>query len=64
MWGVGVGYKDHIASARNSPRAGAIRNGTKLASEGEVCSFRNSFRASARGCGSPMSITLFGPLRS
>ena len=30
---------------------------------GVACSFRNSFMASANGCGRPISPTLFGPLR-
>lgn len=41
-----------------------MRNGKKLATDGEACSFKKSLRASARGCGSPMRITLLGPLRS
>lgn len=49
--------------AKNSLRAGAIMNVDMFAIEGRDCSFRNSFRASAIGWGSPMIDTLFGPLR-
>lgn len=62
--GVGVGYRNHIARARNRPRTGAAENGIKLAGDGETCSFKNNFKASASGCGSPINITLFGPFRS
>jgi len=62
--GVEVGYKNHIIRARSKLRVGAVRNGVKFADEGEACSFRNSFRASARGWGNPRNITLFGPFRS
>ena len=51
-------------SARKSPRAGAAENGIRFATDGVACSLRKSLRASARGCGSPISMTLFGPFRS
>lgn len=59
-----IGYKIHRARARRSLRIGANRNGSKLAWVGEDCSFRNSFIASAKGWGSPINNTLFGPFRS
>lgn len=58
------GYNDHMARARKRPRMGQAENGIKLADVGEACSFKKSLRASARGCGIPISITLFGPFRS
>lgn len=58
------GYRVHIIKASRRLRIGANRNGKMLAGEGEDCSFRNSFRASARGCGRPIRATLLGPLRS
>ncbi len=61
---MGVGYRDHIDRARNKPRTGAAENGTKLAEEGEACSLKNNFIASASGCGRPINITLFGPFRN
>lgn len=45
-------------------RMGAIINGRKFAGEGGLCSFKNSFNASARGCGRPIRIILFGPFRN
>lgn len=58
-----IGNSDHRIMARRSLIIGAIRNGDILASFGLDCSFRNSFSASARGCGRPIIPTLFGPLR-
>lgn len=42
---------------------GAMMKVEMFAIDGRDCSFRNSFSASARGCGSPRMATLFGPLR-
>lgn len=42
---------------------GATMNGEMLASFGFDCSFKNSFKASAKGCGSPRIPTLLGPFR-
>lgn len=50
--------------ARVRLRIGAEMNGKVFAGEGDECSFRNNFNASARGWGRPISITLFGPLRN
>lgn len=58
-----IGYRDHNNSARNSLIQGAIRNGAMFAIFGLDCSFKNSFIASASGCGIPEILTLFGPLR-
>ena len=43
---------------------GAIKNVEVLAIDGNDCSFTKSFRASARGWGSPVIDTLLGPFRS
>ena len=62
--GLEWGYSAHSIRARNSPSIGATKKGAILAKEGEVNSFVKSFKASARGCGSPASPTLLGPLRN
>ena len=62
--GSGMGYTSHSVSARLRLRIGAIIKGRRFAGAGEACSFKNSFRASARGWGRPIRITLFGPFRS
>ena len=63
-----VGDERGYSSQRNRARArliiGAIMKGNMFAEAGVECSLRNSFRASANGCGSPMRATLFGPFRS
>ena len=43
------GYKDHNSIERRRLKEGAARNGVAFAIVGLDCSFRNSFRASARG---------------
>ena len=58
-----VGYSIHIINARNSLNEGAAINGEMLAIDGNVCSLRKSFIASAIGWGTPIIETLFGPLR-
>lgn len=58
------GNSAHSISARISPRIGAKMYGEIFAGVGFTCSFVNSLIASANGCGNPISITLFGPLRS
>lgn len=58
------GYRIHIVRARNKANIGAAKKGNVLAELGVLSSFVNSFRASARGCGMPMMLTLLGPLRN
>lgn len=58
------GYRAQRVSARNRPRAGAAIKGRIFADVGGVCSFKNSFSASAIGCGRPARRTLLGPFRS
>lgn len=58
-----VGSKNQRRRASVSAIRGAPINGIKWAGEGRACSFRKSFRASARGWGRPINPTLLGPLR-
>lgn len=58
------GYRNQRNIARVRPMVGAMKNGSRLAQVGWDSSLKNSFRASARGCGIPVNEILFGPLRS
>ena len=60
----GWGYKDHSRRARIKVMIGDRMYGEVFDSVGFVCSFRNNFSASAKGCGIPIIPTLLGPLRS
>jgi len=62
--GLECGNRVHNINARMRPRIGAKIYGEMFAGVGLVCSLVNNLIASANGCGRPMSITLFGPLRS
>ena len=64
MCGWEKGYRAQRNRARKRLKTGDIKKVDMLASEGMVCSFTKSFKASARGCGIPLIETLFGPLRS
>lgn len=64
MDGLLWGNRIQNSSANINVEAGAIINTTVLIIEGLDDSFRNSFIASAIGCGIPDSITLLGPFRS
>lgn len=57
------GYSVHIISAKIRAKAGAPIKIAWLLVCGQLNSFVKSFMASAMGCGSPISPTLFGPLR-
>jgi hypothetical protein len=59
----GCGYKDHRIRASIRANLGEARKGKKLACRGLINSFKKSFAASARGCGSPSRPTLLGPFR-
>lgn len=59
-----MGYKYQRNIARVRPMVGAKKNGKRFARVGRDCSLKNSFKASASGCGMPVNETLFGPLRS
>lgn len=59
-----IGYRDHKYKERVNLSRGAAINSVKFAMVGEDISFIKSFAASARGWGSPVIDTLFGPLRS
>lgn len=50
-------------SLRASAPAGAIKKPVWFAREGVACCFKNSLRASARGCGMPARLILLGPFR-
>lgn len=54
---------DHRIKARKSLPIGEIRKGERLENVGREISLENSFRASAKGWGIPMRLTLFGPFR-
>ena len=58
------GNKVHSIKARIRPKIGAKMYGEMFAGVGFVCSFANNLIASANGWGRPISMTLFGPLRS
>jgi len=62
--GFAWGNSAHNIKARINPKIGAKINGEILAGVGLACSLVNNLIASAKGWGRPMSITLFGPLRS
>lgn len=64
MEGEYMGYRSQRVSARVRLRIGAKIKGRKFAGEGDACSFKNNFSASARGWGRPIRATLFGPFRS
>ena len=58
------GKRSQKNSARVRAIIGANRNGRRFAISGVDCSFRKSFRASAKGWGRPAIETLLGPFRS
>lgn len=58
------GNRDHINRASNNLNMGAAINIEKFERDGCFCSLVRSFKASANGCGTPIILTLFGPLRS
>lgn len=58
------GINSHRMRARNRLAIGVITKGEMFASRGKLVVLTNSFRASARGCGTPIILTLFGPFRS
>lgn len=62
--GRGMGKRSQRLKASMRLRIGAKIKGRRFAGVGVECSFRNSFKASARGCGRPIRITLFGPFRN
>jgi len=62
--GLEWGNKIHNIRAKIRPRIGANIYGDIFAGVGVVCSFVNSLIASAKGWGSPIIITLFGPFRN
>ena len=57
------GYNDHKVSARINLNIGDIKKGSWFDKVGRDCSLVNNFRASAKGWGSPVILTLFGPFR-
>ena len=58
------GVMDQNSSAKNKLSSGAMMKGDVFDRDSLDCSFVNSLIASAIGCGSPASDTLFGPFRS
>lgn len=58
------GKSVHNIIASDRLNTGASINGVLLALFGLFCSFANSLIASAKGCGIPDSIGLFGPFRN
>ena len=62
--GLEDGSRVHKIKASLSLVIGAATNGGLLALRGVFDCFINSFKASARGCGSPMILTLLGPFRT
>ena len=58
------GYKDHKERAIIRANIGAAMKGAGLERVGFDCSFRNNFKASAKGWSKPERPTLLGPLRS
>lgn len=62
--GCECGNVTHSSIAKISPVIGVIINKFLFVRDGLFCSLENSLIASAKGWGSPLKDTLFGPLRS
>lgn len=58
------GQIPHNINVKNNPMSGAIQNILIFDNDGVDRSFINNFIASAKGCGIPVILTLFGPFRS
>jgi len=59
-----LGYIYHNISANIKPKTGDIRNGYILEILGILNSFLNNFKASEKGCKTPIKPTLLGPFRN
>lgn len=59
-----MGIRSQPDKANLIDRQGALKYRTWTAHSGLTISFINNLMASAKGCNSPLNVTLFGPFRA